>query len=100
MARLWDWVDGIPDRSWGGGVYALYLGKELVYVGHTGSFYVRLTTHRRRIPFDAVKVAPMTDKRERQALERKLLFRLRPRYNRTLPSVYRPVGFLYGLVRA
>lgn len=86
MARLWDWVDGIPDRKWGGGVYALYLDGELVYIGRTSCFHVRIKTHRSRMPFDAVKVAPIESKREQQRLERRLLYRLQPRFNRVRPS--------------
>lgn len=86
MSRLWDWVDGLPDRRWGGGVYALYRSGQLVYIGHTGSFHGRIQAHRRRFAFDAVKVAPMGSRRERQRLERRLVYRLRPLENRTVPT--------------
>jgi hypothetical protein len=85
MARLWDWVDGIPDRRWGGGVYALYRGKQLVYIGRTSCFFVRLPAHRRRFEFDGIKVAPISDAQERRQLERKLIRRLVPSENRSIP---------------
>jgi hypothetical protein len=89
MERLWDRVDGIPDEKWGGGVYALYQGQRLVYIGHTANFRVRLHAHRRRFHFDGVKLAPIEDRKERKRLERRLLLRLRPPLNRTLPrSIY------------
>jgi hypothetical protein len=86
MARLWDWVDGIPDYRHGGGVYALYRGKELVYIGHTGNFRSRIQCHRRRFAFDGIKLAPIESRRERQRLERRLLFRLTPFENRIIPT--------------
>lgn len=86
MARLWDWVDGVPDTRWGGGVYALYRGKELVYIGHTGLFRTRILCHRRRFKFDAIKVAPIDNYAERKRLERKLIWRLTPVENRVIPS--------------
>lgn len=98
MARNWALVNEIPDRTCGGGVYALYLRGELVYVGHTRCFYSRLMKHRRRFLFDGIKVAQIEDRSIRLNLERRLLFRLRPRVNQILPRVYRPKGFTVSLV--
>lgn len=86
MVRCWDWVDGIPDWRWGGGVYVLYRGKEVVYVGQTGNLRTRLLAHRRRFAFDQIKVSPNDDRRQRQRLERLLIRRLVPFENRMIPS--------------
>lgn len=92
------WFKGdLPDWYFGGGVYALYRQSRLIYVGHAGCLRDRLLGHRRRFGFDLAKVAPMQDRRERQRLERKLLFRLRPPCNGTLPTELRPVGFYKGV---
>lgn len=89
MAGCWDWVDGIPDRRWGGGVYALYRGGEVVYIGHTRLFRTRIMTHRLRFAFDAVKVAPIACRTARKQLERKLIRRLVPVENRVIPAAER-----------
>jgi hypothetical protein len=97
MARGWmRFKNELPDWRFGGGVYALYRESRLIYVGHSGNVRDRLLNHRRRFSFDVAKVAPTDDRRERQRLERKLLFRLRPSCNGTLPTVLRPVGFYKG----
>jgi len=87
----------LPGWHFGGGVYALYRDSRLIYVGHSGNVRDRLLGHRRRFRFDLAKVAPIGDRRERQRLERKLLFRLRPQCNGTLPTELRPVGFYRGV---
>jgi excinuclease UvrABC nuclease subunit len=95
--RLWDWIDGLPDRRWGGGVYALYRNGQLVYVGHTKNFRTRLHAHRRCFEFDRVKVAPIANRRERQRLERKLIGRLLPLENRAVPNMNaNPRHFIKG----
>lgn len=97
MTRDWMWFKGdLPGWDFGGAVYALYRDSLLIYIGHTGNARARLLEHRRRFGFDMAKVAPMDKRRDRQRLERKLLFRLRPQCNGTLPSVLRPFGFYKG----
>ena len=84
--RAWTWIDGLPDRKWGGGVYALYQGARLVYVEQTRNLRTRIMVHRRRFRFDGVKVADVGSRAERISLERRLLYRLRPPMNCVLPG--------------
>lgn len=72
------------------GVYALYRAGRLVYVGRTFNLRSRLTTHRRRVGFTDCKVAFVDDEQEQKRLERRLIFRLRPSSNRTIPAVADP----------
>lgn len=87
MARCWDWIYRcIPDRKWGAGVYALYRNGRLLYIGQTNDLHCRILEQRRRFEFDAVKVCPTPNRLERQRLERRLLYRLRPPLNNLLPN--------------
>lgn len=90
----------LPDWRVGGGVYVLYSDRNVIYVGHTGNFRVRLLHHRRRWMFTHAKLAFISSRTERQALERILLYRLRPKNNHVVPKVYRPKGYIYGLIGA
>lgn len=90
------WVKALFPLPRRGGVYALYRCDELVYIGHAGNLRVRFNKHMRTQQIDAVKIALVADRRERQRIERRLLFRLRPSGNRVLPSVLRPFGFYKG----
>lgn len=86
--RGWTVVDGVPDwREWfgHGGVYALYQGGELVYVGRTGNFCSRLRVHARRFPWEWCKLRVVSSTRQQMWFERRLLHRLRPTYNKQLP---------------
>jgi len=83
--RGWAVYDGgFPKWDFGGGVYALYRGGSLVYVGRTGNMRSRLQAHRRRFRFDAIKIARVRETAEQRLLERKLINRLRPVSNRAL----------------
>jgi hypothetical protein len=93
--RRWEPVFGcrLAAMKWNiPGVYAIYQydqdvhNLELVYIGHASCIRSRLTTHARRFRIDWCKAVGMVDRRRRAALERRLLFRLRPRLNRQLPS--------------
>lgn len=95
MLHRWQWIDGvIPPWDFGGGVYVLYRAGQVVYVGHTGNFRYRLLVHRRRFVFDAVKVAIIRDRTERKLVERRLLVRLAPVENRTIPKVFADINWV------
>lgn len=68
------------------GVYVLYLGAEVVYVGQSGNIRARMQMHRGRFQFDRAKVSLNEHKTERLYLERVLLVRLRPRRNGVVPT--------------
>jgi hypothetical protein len=82
----WTSWPSIPPRDWGGGVYALYHNGALVYVGRTWNFASRISGHRHRFQFDIIKTKWTKTQREAKWIERKLLFRLRPPRNRTIPT--------------
>ena len=83
----WEAQPHIPLWRWGGGIYALYQGSEVVYVGRTGNFRSRLTTHKRRFWFDGIKVVFTDDLYEQKYRERRLISRLVPTYNRMIPRM-------------
>lgn len=73
------------------GVYVLQNTRgRTVYVGHGGNVRSRIISHRRRFNFSHIKVAVIRDDFDRKWLERKLLYRLRPEVNQSLPPT------LYG----
>lgn len=78
-------------------VYVLYQGNKAVYVGRTDDLRRRLTRHQRHIGFTSFKVCRLNDGSQQRWLERKLLFRLQPPINRTIPT--RLYGELYGIHR-
>lgn len=78
------------------GVYVLYSGGSVVCVGQSACIVDRLYCHALRFHFDSAKACAVPDKMQRRWLERKLLFRLRPKKNSVVPSVLRlswPVQF-------
>ena len=81
----WHCVDGIPSAGSGGGVYALYKDSTLIYVGRTRSFASRLPAHRTRFQYDYAKLSPLLSAWAAKWLERRLLRRLRPPCNQTIP---------------
>lgn len=70
-------------------VYVLFRGGRVVYVGQSEDVKRRIQTHRLRFQFDAIKTRRVSDRADRMWLERKLLYRLRPRHNGTLPPELR-----------
>lgn len=68
-------LDNIPS---GGGVYLLKQGSAIVYIGSTGNFAQRIPGHKKkkfdRVEFVAFNGCP-------KELEKKLIFKHRPRYN-------------------
>lgn len=83
-----------PDWRLGGGVYALYFGRQLVYIGRTGNFRSRLQEHARVKPFDSMKLSYTKDRSEQVRRERRLLARLRPPLNVIVPSQPKQAGCL------
>lgn len=79
-------IGTIPENV--SGVYVLYHGTEVVYIGRARRLRARLLAHYRRFGFDQFKDAETTDAYQRRLLERKLLFRLRPRFNILIPRVF------------
>lgn len=64
-------------------VYALYLGRALVYIGRTRDTRKRLQTHiRHQRHFDSFKVCVLDRPEHRSWLEQLLIARLRPSGNR------------------
>lgn len=98
--RRWLYMVDLPPDNYGGGVYVLYRCGFVVYVGHAKKLRTRLLRHRRYFVFDAIKIALIGDRRSRQRLERKLLFKLRPSQNSIIPTVFRPAGYYMVSVSA
>lgn len=69
------------------GVYFLYLGEELVYVGEGWNCLLRVAEHTRRDAnkaFDRWNFIPVDGRQERKTLERSLRRQHRPRYNKVI----------------
>lgn len=95
--RGWTVLDGgFPAWNYGGGVYALYQSGTLVYVGRTGNFRARLQAHRQRFAFNAIKVARIDESGEQKVVERRLLHRLRPAKNDTVPRALNAVWWYWN----
>ena len=82
MARGWHTFNGTTR----GGVYVLYRKNRIIYVGRASNLKVRLACHASAIWFDGAKVKTIDDKWKQKAIERRLLYRLRPEQNAVLPS--------------
>lgn len=67
-------------------VYVLYRGASVVYVGRTEMPRRRLLRHARHFEFTSFKACIHRDKDEQMWHERKLIFRLRPSANRSVPT--------------
>lgn len=66
-----------------GGVYALFSGTELVYVGRAGSIRTRVVSHQIKT-FDSLRFKRMSPTRAYQT-EALLLFKHRPPMNKRIP---------------
>lgn len=69
-----------------GGVYALYLGAQLVYIGRSGNIYSRIAAHMSLgvIVFDTFEF-DVCDHDTSIALEAKLINQFQPHYNKHIP---------------
>lgn len=66
------------------GIYFLIGNKEIIYVGRTTNFFVRMAAHDKgEIPFDAVSFHPM-DKALLDIFESEYIRRFKPKYNVSL----------------
>lgn len=66
------------------GVYFLFEGDELVYVGEGWNCALRVAEHTRKESkkvFSSWTFLPMEDERERKALEREVCLQYKPKYN-------------------
>lgn len=66
------------------GVYILFNGSEIVYVGE-GNFETRISDHRRSIVFTDALVFAVDDPFTCAVLEALLIREVRPRFNRQIP---------------
>lgn len=87
------------------GVYALYSGDELIYVGVSSDLRTRIITHRKRFgAFVKAKVSYDSEAASRQDREGRLLRRLKPSANKDLfsraskSSTIRPTTVVSGRV--
>lgn len=83
-------VDQIQDMTNVCGVYVLYNDRgRVMYVGQSLGVSTRLQFHRLRMPtIGLIKIARVWDRDERELLESRLLYRLRPRFNGVLPTIF------------
>ncbi len=73
------------------GVYLLYHGGDVVYIGQSGNIRTRVLSHSMLFPIDRIQIIEIPDKRERKILERQLIDQHRPFQNRVVPFVDVPV---------
>lgn len=66
------------DLELSAGVYMLYRGERVVYVGQGGNVFARIGTHRRSFEFDFATWMPIASKRDRYAYEAALVRRFNP----------------------
>ena len=69
------------------GVYRLYRGEQIVYIGQSGNVRDRMCVHSRRFHVDRFTYEVVPDRRERMALERRLINEHRPVENGVIPVV-------------
>lgn len=67
------------------GVYALYQCRKVIYVGQSDDIRTRLLVHSRRFAFTGIKISVTKDRGTRLFREARLLYRLRPKRNATMP---------------
>jgi hypothetical protein len=65
----------------GPGVYMLYQGEEVIYIGQSCKMLGRLGTHSTKMQFDSVRYFEVGNQRDRLALERSLIREFAPVYN-------------------
>lgn len=73
------------------GLYFLFMGQELVYIGKSIDVYSRIYTHRNNgVDFDSAKFTEIKDDDTRDFFEIKMIWDLRPKYNLSIidPKVY------------
>lgn len=81
------------------GVYVLYQGDAVVYVGASINIGDRIRKHRRAFCFDRAKASLVKKPQDRKMRERRLIYRLRPRFNRQIPSCAGVSVAMYAMQR-
>lgn len=82
-------LDAAPKfRACEAGVYFLFVGVEIIYIGQSRNIFERVGRHarHRRIPFDGWDFVAMDDPSVRYAVEQELIRQHSPRYNRAKPD--------------
>jgi hypothetical protein len=94
MPELGQFKDAFAMLS--GGVYVLLKGIIIVYVGQAVCFAVRIGQHRteKKIKFDGAKIFPCAHKGRRLAIERMLIKKYNPKWNKKHKVEPRPVNLV------
>jgi len=63
------------------GVYMLYSGTNIVYIGQSENIFKRVNSHKKRISYDSINFYIVEEKEDRVKLEKELINKHLPKFN-------------------